>query len=149
MNEFERQRNLTFRDAFDLLCGTKLGGGEYRDVFECRIDPKLIVKVEIENSYGWRSFNNVHEVNFWEYFGNVKSVAKWLAPIIYKSPDKRLIMQPRVERIPNDKLPKTLPEFLTDLKRENFGMLDDRIVCVDYAFHIIGAKTKLKKVEWT
>lgn len=47
------------------------------------------------------------------------------------------------------KMPETIPTFLTDLKRENFGLIDGRIVCVDYAMTIPNPSTRLKQVFWT
>lgn len=145
MNE---QHALTFKDAFSLLCGVKLGSGEFRDVFECRLNPQLVVKVEIEPDHGWRTFNNVLEYEFWQYVADNKNVRKWLAPIKYRSPDMRLIVQERCERIPDHMLPKTLPSFLTDIKRSNFGLLNGRVVCVDYAFTISELNMKKRKANW-
>lgn len=45
-----------FEDAFNLLCHNKLGSGIHRDVFECRVNDKLVVKVE--NDLPWRYFGH-------------------------------------------------------------------------------------------
>ncbi|MBG6194786.1 hypothetical protein IWQ52_002300 [Labrenzia sp. EL_159] len=45
-------------------------------------------------------------------------------------------------------LPDKLPTFLTDIKRENFGLFDGRLVCIDYATTIMDASTRLKKADW-
>lgn len=138
----------TFKDAFNALCGQKIGGGEFRDVFKCRIDPSLVVKVELEKPGDFRSFHNVFEVEFWENVCKIKGIAKWLAPVILYSPDKRVILQKRCEPLRAADLPEKLPEFLTDTKPENFGMLDGRFVCFDYAYQIVHAKTKMRKAKW-
>lgn len=132
----------TFEDAFNLLCGDKLGEGIHRTVFECRIRPDLVVKVEDEE---WRSFANVREQRFWDDHEHMPDVAKWLAPCESLSPDGRILLQRRVT--PVLELPKQLPNFLTDRKAENFGMLGKRLVCVDYSTVIMPKpSTRLGKV---
>lgn len=138
----------TFEDAFNLLCGDKIGSGIHRDVFECRISPQYVVKVE--NSGEWRFFANVHEMKFWSDNQFCRSIAQWLAPCYMLSPDGRILLQHRASPLrPDDKLPDKLPAFLTDVKRENFGRLDNRIVCVDYASTIDVISTRLRKVNWS
>jgi len=137
----------TFEDAFNLLCGKLLGEGIHRKVFECRLRNDLVVKVEDET--GWRYFANVHEMRFWSEHEQYKPVAKWLAPCEYLSPDGRILLQKRVSPVFNGmKLPKKIPEFLSDLKLENFGVHEGRMVCVDYALTIPNPSTKLKPVDW-
>lgn len=138
-----------FQDAFNLLCSDKLGSGVYRDVYACRLDKTLVVKVEIEQE--WRSFSNVKEMQFWNENELVTSVAKWLAPCEYLSPDGRILLQKRVQPLTDadkKKLPDKVPSFLTDLKFDNFGMYEGRLVCIDYASVILNASVKLKKADW-
>jgi hypothetical protein len=137
-----------FEDAFNIMCHTKLGSGAYRDVFLCRIDNTKVVKVERDDSC-WRKFHNVLEAQFWSDNQYNDAVAKWLAPIDYVSPDGFLLVQPRCEAVPEGyKLPDKLPAFLTDLKRENFGLLKGKLVCLDYALTIRNPVLRLRKVEW-
>lgn len=138
-------KNPAFQDAFNLLCGRKLGEGVHRQVFECRIRPDLVVKVEIEQH--WRNFMNVFESLFWDDFGTVKGVGEWLAPVEYTSPDGRILLQRRAEPL-TGKLPEMMPAFLADTKRENFGMIDGRVVCVDYALHHVNASGRMVKAKW-
>jgi hypothetical protein len=136
-----------YEDAFNLLCGEKIGGGIHRTVFACRLRPELVVKVE--TSGDWRYFANVHEMKFWSDHEHFEKVARWLAPCEYLSPDGRLLLQRRIEPLrATDELPVKLPSFLTDVKRDNFGMLDGRIVCADYAMTIPSPSLRAKKVEW-
>lgn len=137
----------TFEDAYDLLCGDWLGTGSSRKVFACRINPDLVVKVE-QNHGEYRNFRNILEHDFWQRFRDVEVVAKWLAPIEHLSPDGRILLMKRAEIVGNAERPKLLPAFLSDLKLENFGRIDDRIVCVDYPFQLIDASTRLRKVDW-
>ena len=137
-----------FEDAFNLLCHHKLGSGIHRDVFECRIDDKLVVKVE--NDLPWRYFANVLEMKFWNDNQHYEPVAKWLAPCEYLSPDGLVMLQRRVEPLrASDKLPEKLPAFLTDIKADNFGLLDGRVVCFDYALNITSPSTRQKKADWS
>lgn len=140
-----------FYDAFNLFCGEKIGSGVYRDVYECRVNPDLVVKVEIVPEGGWRTFSNVAEMKFWNEYSHSKSIARWLAPCEYLSPDGYILLQRRCEPVTRadlKRLPTRLPEFLEDIKLENFGWLNGKLVCVDYAINTLEAMTKLKKVTW-
>lgn len=135
-----------YYDAFNLLCGEKLGSGIHRDVFECKIRPDLVVKVEKGD---YRYFANVLEMRFWCDNQYAKDIAKWLAPCEFLSPDGRLLLQKRAQPIiSGSQLPKQIPAFLTDLKKENFGLLDGRVVCVDYALNNVTVSTRMRKPYW-
>lgn len=135
-------------DAFNLLCGKLLGEGIHRKVFECRLDPTLVVKVEIPQD--WRYFANVHEMKFWDEHRYFKKVADWLAPCEYMSPDGRILLQKKVLPITDRAvLPDKVPSFLTDLKVENFGLYEGRLVCIDYALSIPTPSTRPKKAHWS
>ncbi len=136
-----------FEDSFNLLCGDKLGSGIHRDVFQCRLRPDLVVKVEIEEA--WRLFPNVKEQRFWDENQRYKKVADWLAPCEYLSPDGRVLLQKKCDPLPTSyKLPGKLPTFLTDIKRDNFALLDGRLVCVDYASVNINPELRPRKAYW-
>jgi len=126
-----------YRDAFNLLCGDKIGSGIHRDVFECKLRPELVVKVEKNDDY--RYFANVKEMNFWCDNQHYLPVAKWLAPCEYMSPDGFILLQKRCEPLPQNYSFNAvkMPRFLTDLKPDNFGFLDGNSVCVDYASTIV------------
>lgn len=137
----------TYRDAFDILCGKLIGEGIHRRVFECRLRDDLVVKVETESH--WRYFANVLEMKFWNDHEAYKKVSDWLAPCEYLSPDGRILLQRKASAIVDlSLLPEQLPSFLTDVKPSNFGLLDGRLVCLDYAMTIPNPSTRLKKVEW-
>ena len=134
-------------EAFNLLCGNKLGGGVHRDVFVCRIDPTMVVKVETDMP--WRYFANAMEMRFWNRNEHLPQIAQWLAPCKFMSPDGRIMLQRRAEPVrSSDQLPDKLPSFLIDIKRENFGFINGKLVCVDYAMHLDNPNKRLKKVEW-
>ena len=133
-----------FEDAFNLLCGNKIGEGIHREVFECRIRPELVVKVERED---WRYFANVYEMKFWDDHCDYAKVAKWLAPCEFHSPDGRILLQRRTDQATEKHIPPNLPAFLTDVKASNFGWLDGRIVCHDYAMTIPNPSVRMKRVH--
>ncbi len=137
-----------FEDAFNMLCGKVLGQGVHRKVFDCKIRPDLVVKVEDDND-NLRNFANVFEMQFWCEYQHDKNIGKWLAPCEYLSPDGMLLLQRKCSPVPFDyKLPARLPEFMTDFKRDNFGIMDGKLVCLDYAITMMSASSKLKKADW-
>lgn len=136
----------TFQDAFDLLCGERLGTGMHRTVYACKLLPDLVVKVE---NADYRYFANVMEMKFWNDHEHYGKVAKWLAPCTHLSPDGRVLLQKRADPLPKDYvMPDSMPVFLTDFKRENYGLLDGRLVCLDYAMTIPNPNIRLKRVNW-
>lgn len=143
------KNQFVYKDAFNLLCGRKIASGTYRDVFECKLRPEFVVKVEPLPENGYRTFHNVLEHHFWCEHQHYKAVAQWLAPIEYSSPDCRILLQRRVQPIIDDaQFPAKLPAFLTDTKRANFGILDGRFVCVDYALTINNPSVRMQKAEF-
>lgn len=137
----------TYLDAFNLLCGDFIGRGQFRDVFQCRLLPDCVVKVERPESF--RKFSNVYEFDFWHEYKEDKNVIKWLAPCEWLSADGRILIQKKCDPVPQDyKLPTKLPSFLTDTKRANYGIYEGRLVCIDYAIVIMNPETKLRKANW-
>lgn len=130
-------------DAFNLLCGKKIGSGIHRDVFDCRIRDDLVVKVETEIDH--RYFANVFEEKFYSDHEHYKKVSDWLAPVEFLSPDGRLLLQKRCDPIKDEEIPDMLPAWMTDIKAENFGRYEGRIVLVDYAMTIPSPSVRLKK----
>lgn len=136
----------TLSDAFNLLCGDKIGSGYSRTVFACRIRADLVVKVEDDHG---RVFANVMESKFWSDHQFYAKVADWLAPIEFMSPDGRVLLQQRCDPVPDSyELPDKLPAFLADHKRENFGLLKGRLVCLDYALTIPSPSLRPRKAHW-
>jgi hypothetical protein len=134
-----------WRQAKGVLLGERLGIGSARKVYQCRIDPGLVVKIE----KGGRSFQNVNEWEAWSFLG--KKHCHWLAPCLHISSCGAILIQKRAEPIRKGDLPKRIPSFLRDIKLENFGMIDGRLVCIDYGTlpHAIGdSSVKLTKASW-
>ncbi len=137
----------SFEDAFNLLCGDRLGGGIHREVFECRLRPELVVKVERDAE--WRYFANQQEMHFWDNQQFYKPVADWLAPCHFLSPDGRILLQERARICSRfEQLPDKIPGFLTDRKPQNFGYIGKRFVCVDYAMTLDNPNIRLSAAKW-
>lgn len=140
----EEVTNSLGRQAFHMLTGKMLGSGIHRDVYECALIPDCVVKVEDKA----KCFSNVVEWDLWQRFKDTKTVARWLAPCVDISSSGTILIQKRVKRMRIEEMPATMPDFLQDFKIENFGMLDGRLVCCDYAGMNISANIKRIKVEW-
>jgi hypothetical protein len=137
-----------YKDAFNLLCGDKLGEGSFRTVYECRLRPDLVVKVS--NPSAWRDPHNTLEAQFWADYKYHKVIGKWLAPIHFVSPDTRIILMERAMSFFDTELPVKVPACFQDVKPSNFGRLSDgRIVCVDYALTRGSAPANLVAHGWT
>lgn len=136
---------ITTLEFFDFFLGEHLGEGCSRDVFEYAFDKKYVLKIEKGE------FNaNVAEFNVWQSVQYTK-LSKWFAPIKLMSRCGRVLMQRRCNYNYNKplKFPKKLPVFFTDIKASNFGMMDGRLVCFDYASNLLmekGMSSKTKKV---
>jgi hypothetical protein len=136
-----------FREIESLLCGKIIDNGAARRVYECRINPKWVVKREIGTSA-----QNVIEAEIWYYVDSDPEISKWLAPVHFASQNGLYLIQSRTTPIAERDRPKHLPAFLDcDLKLDNFGWLEDRIVCHDYGTLIAGLRrrgTRLVKAKW-
>lgn len=138
--------DLRYREARWMLCGDKIGEGSARKVYHCRINDQYVIKIETMGG----SFQNVSEWNTWTWLCD-GPMAKWFAPCEFISPCGLILMQRKVEPVRKSDLPKRLPEFLCDLKPENFGFMDGRFVCCDYgtvASAIRTASRRFVAAEW-
>ena len=135
-----------YREMRSLVLGPKLGEGSARKVYLCRMNPEYVVKVEM----GGCSFQNVAEWDIWNWVRG-GSLEKWFAPCEMISTCGSILVQRRTEPVRSAELPKRVPEFLTDLKVENFGMFNGRIVCFDYgtvSSCIRRTSRKMVKATW-
>lgn len=111
-----------------LLCGSLIGKGAARDVYDCRLDADYVVKLETTSV----SFQNVEEWQTWWWLENYPHKSKWFAPCKFISTCGYALLQRKTVPIPTKQLPKKIPFYLSDIKPENFGLLDGKIVCIDY-----------------
>ncbi len=135
-----------YEDLYNMFCGDLIGEGVHRMVFDCKVRPDLVVKVERSD---FRYFANVFEMQFWSEYSGDESIGKWLAPCEFLSPDGRILLQKRCDPLPlNFEFPEMMPSFLCDFKRGNYGLLDGNLVCVDYAMYCVKPSKRLKRVNW-
>lgn len=145
MKMFEEELVHKFEEAFNLFAGELIGEGQFRRVFSSPIDPTIVIKIERQTG----EFHNVKEWSNWQDLRVHRPFEKWLAPCVSISPYGTVLVQKRVEPMRDDELPRKLPFFLSDLKLANFGMLNGRVVCHDYAYIRITQKAKKRKADWT
>jgi len=138
------------REFFDLMVGEKLGYGIGRDVFACKLDKSLVVKIERAS----HSFQNVAEWELWDQLRDTK-MASWLAPCVNISENGSVLLMKRTTPIipGTTKLPVAAPRFLNDFKYQNYGVFERRIVCHDYGRHHAVSEgystiSKMKKVRF-
>lgn len=114
-------------DLKGLMVGNSLGMGASREVFVCAMNEEFVVKFE----YKAKSFSNALE---WEVWQHVKDTAwaKWFAPCICISNSGNFLVQRRTTPVAMKDMPKEIPSIFTDLKVQNWGRLDGKIVCHDY-----------------
>lgn len=144
LNSFWDFSKTTNFDLADILCGKLLGAGISRQVYTCKIDPTLVVKIEYEAS----DYQNMIEWYTWAMVKHTEH-AKWFAPCITLSENCRVLLQKKTTSI--KKYPDKLPVYMTDTKRLNYGMYKGHVVCHDYGTNNMittGMTNKLKKADW-
>lgn len=116
-------------DLTDFFIGDSIGHGCSRSVYEYRIDPRFVVKIDRTNL-----FNNVAEWDIWHSLKDTEH-GKFLAPCLSISSCGRVMLQRRTRPVKFAQLPKEIPSFFFDTKLQNWGKLGKNIVCHDYANH--------------
>jgi hypothetical protein len=143
----EEKMNMNIEKALkDILIGKKMGNGCFRDVYLCKIDYSLVVKIEKENG----EFHNIREWLVWKEL-EYSELKKWFAPCIYISNDGKVLIQKKIEFGRKKDYPDKVPSFFTDIQTHNFGFIGKQLVCCDYGSTIITKNfndKKLKKADW-
>ena len=127
-----------------VVLGKHLGSGAFRDVYECRLDDSIVIKIAKDHE---GAFHNAKE---WEYYwdiSGIKGVGKWLCPVVMISNDNRILVMKRAYPVRKSEMPKSIPKFCTDIKIDNFGLYDGRVVMVDYGYIDFDVSTKKKKLK--
>lgn len=146
-----------FEEAFNLLCGDKLGYGVSRNVFECTLVPDCVVKVETDP----RRFQNVMEWEIWQRVRDTPA-SRWFAAARWISPNGKILIMERTRPPAATEYLEKVPAWFTDLKRQNWGMAKadkkdgkpgrEWLVCHDYGTSLVieeGTITKrMRKAEW-
>lgn len=141
------KEEIQYEDLKELIFGDFLGSGVYRKVGVFEQDKSLVIKCAFDNP----------NINFLEYevWEMVKDtyLAKWFSPVISISPNGMFLLQKRVDTKPQKEYPKLVPKFFSDLKYSNYGWLNGKFVCVDYASFLSTSmyhkwSDKLVKANW-
>ena len=142
-----------FEEAFNLLCGDLIGRGMSRTVFECKLLPDYVVKVENMEGH----FQNIIE---WETFRTVlyTPTSRWFAECKWISSNGKILIQERTRPASPQELIDKVPVWFTDLKKTNWGMAQTNksnkqyLVCHDYGTSLMlqeGTNSKrMKKAHW-
>ena len=131
------------KEIIGFFLGDQIASGGSRRVYEHPFDETKVIKVAIpgqmENAYEWMIWCDAN-----------KAQRRWLAPCHWLSKSGIVMIQERAQPLPDDyKLPKKLPAFINnDTKPHNFGLIDGRLVCVDYALAITRLNLKPETVKW-
>jgi hypothetical protein len=139
-----------------LICNNPLNYGSSRTVYECFLVEGCVVKVQNEIYL----FDNIAEWKVWCAVQFTEH-ARWFARCKYIGSDGRLLIQEKTRPPGAGEWPDKIPAFLTDIKRENFGMVtrkneksgedEELFVCHDYALHLLlekGMTKKMQTVDW-
>src|SRR5699024_674426 len=109
--------------------GEKIGSGRSRSVYLLPDYPDLVLKVD----NGSTRLQNVLEWVTWKNLGDTRQ-GVWLAPCEAISPRGIYMLQRRADpwNGDDDYLRDFLPDWIQDKKAKNFGVIDGRLVAVDY-----------------
>lgn len=125
--------------ALDLFVAEQIGRGAYRSVYGVKHDPTLVLKIE----YCGGSFHNITEWNVWEAVKDTP-VSDWFAPCIEIDAWGSALFQRKVEVFETEKEFRdavnmtrggVIPSMFDDIRFNNFGLLDGRVVCMDYGLN--------------
>jgi len=137
-------------DLITMILGQKIGSGSFRSVYEYNFNPdKFVVKIEPNNTDC-----NITEYTLWKEIkgltGELAWVKDWFAPIEYCSPNGKILIMKRTYDLTHKEKPRKIPNFMTDVKENNFGWLNNKFVCHDYGFlyKFIKYEKKFKKIDW-
>lgn len=132
------------------LVGEKIGSGIHRKVYEYNLNPKkYVIKLETENTEA-----NMTEFLLWDEIQGLKGplawVKEWFAPILWVSPNKKILVMERTKELPKKTRPKKIPAFFMDVKQDNFGWIGNKFVCHDYGFiyRFIKYEKKFQNIKW-
>jgi hypothetical protein len=116
--------------ALCVLVGEKLGSGVFRDVYAVKGREDVVLKIEDRGG----EFCNVMEWKLWTEAQGTPA-EQWLAPCLDLSGlSGRALVMRRTQPMTEDAW-ETLevPAFFNDIQPSNWGLLNGRPVCHDYA----------------
>jgi len=130
------------QDLFATLLGDKLGGGSARQVYDCALLPRYVVKVEDVAG----SFQNILESEIWQEVQFTEH-AKWFAPVHSISITGTVLIMAKTKPLKDFPRGFKVPAYMTDLKPENFGRYKGRIVAHDYGLTLLMSKGLTKRMR--
>lgn len=126
-----------------------MGWGENRQVWLMSHRDDLVAKLE---KPGNKRFQNAAEWLVWQGVKDFPHAAKWFAPCEWIGNGGAVLFMKRTMPAQPSQFPKKIPNYFTDMKRTNFGMLDGRFVCHDYGlllrFIDAGLTSGMRKADW-
>lgn len=130
------------------LCGERIGSGVYRTVYNYNLDDKYVIKIE-RNSTDSNSSEHLLWNEIKGLCGELEGVKKWFAPVLWMSPNGKILVMQKTEEKPSKERPREVPAFFTDLKWDNFGWIGNKFVCHDYGiiFKFIKYEKKMQKIN--
>ncbi len=131
-------------ELFQWICGKKIGEGVYREVYVYNFDPKYVVKVaKDENGRA----HNLLENEIW--YQADKRLARWLAPCHRLSKSGKYLLMRRTKPVSKGQVPRKIPAFFDDAHSDNWGILNGRVVCIDYGLvHLSKNPMRMVKKKW-
>ncbi|QGH72797.1 MAG: hypothetical protein [Podoviridae sp. ctLUJ1] len=126
-----------FEGIADIVVGAKIGSGFSRDVYQWAPNNEHVLKVA-KNYRGIEA--NVIEFSTWEIVMREGSfyfdARQWFAPCTEISGCGRYLIMAKTHPVKPEEAPTVVPSFITDLKLDNIGWLDGRIVFHDYGMNL-------------
>lgn len=127
-------------------CGELLNWGVHRQVYVYRYDPRFVVKIEPDPS--WGNFANASEWRNWVDNQDDQILGPFLCPIHSISETGQIMLMVRAKFPPHDTYPPRVHSAFTDLKYANYGFIGKRFVCVDYAYLLPIRGNRFKRAKW-
>ena len=136
-------------DLLTSICGEHIATGVFRSVFDYNLDDRYVVKIEPLNTGC-----NLIEYMIWDevkgLINNLEWVKDWFAPVKWISPNGHVLVMKKTYERYNKKRPDKIPEFIWDIKIDNFGWIGNKFVCHDYGqfYNMIHYPKRFKRVNW-
>lgn len=121
----------------DLLTLKRIGTGSGREVFAIQGNENLVLKVA-KNFEGIAS--NINEWQIWNscQFGDFYlHLKQWLCPCEQISDCGQYLVMQKTKPVGIEMAPKIVPALITDLRLDNIGLYDGRVVFHDYGLNLV------------
>lgn len=134
------------RELFWTIADKKIGEGWTREVFDSKVLPNCVIKVEDASG----RFQNVQEWDIWQKVVGTP-YSRWFAECKWISPSGSILIMEKTRTPAPHEYPDLVPSFFTDMKRTNFGMSGKWLVAHDYGVNLLtekGLNKRMKKAHW-